>query len=856
MAAPSRDEGPGRQIREALRRLRDLTAEESIPEADQRAGAEEIGRFLRNAAGEAGDIELVIGTNRITYGDDAVYKSDARESNLAFELFRQGLRRVTFKAGVTDDEVLSFVHNFGQCREIEKVDEDFVSTLWRENLPGVHYVAIDGFTEKIFMADEAFMATFRGVVDDLCPGLVDMAEDDEPDARPRPRVTLDTSESLRPAYDQQRQAEKGLAAVAAGLREQLRAAFEGLPPLEHLFRLQSSFVVKSPCALPAEELGQGLLLTLEAMWRVGGATAFADGARTLLALTDRAAEFPEAVAAHMRVVRHVTAGRPALVMVAKHFDAERHDVTAWLRWYFITAGAVSAPDLLGLINTVPPGAAQDFLKDLLRRQGTSSLAPWAERLNDDNPAVVREVLEVILGSELGDQAQSLLLGLLKHKAAEVRARAIDGLRGAYNQPLRQALLPLLRDPSDAVRRAVLSRFSAAGDVTVATYVAATVKSPMFIEFDEDEQRQFFEALSSLGGERHLDVYRERLNLAEAKESGLNRLLRRGGNVLYDTTERRAALSGLAMLGTPPAIALIRECHAKADLELAAQCEVALRLAARGGGQRPTAAPIAAHVPSGENSAAIVAAGQDKLGQRVIFEVGAFKVEPPQRPRPSPVAIQRASATPAPIRPVMDAAPTPAMAPSALARADLSITELPLLAVGEVFLPADERRLRAEPSQFDDGKFTLNGLRCTLVGIEAAPAEGPVPRQIQSSRAGGRLVERPARTAAHADWTHQPEASLTDILSSYLDEETAQARPPEAPPLPPPSPQPPVARPAARAPAEPVSPPPRPPTAPMPSTAARTPAGPVPPAATPAPTAKKGENLDDVLKAFLDLDLGD
>ena len=133
-----RSEGPGRLVREALKRLRDLTSEAGVGPSEMRMGIEEIGRFLRQAAGEHGDLELVIGTNRITYGDDAVYKSDARENNLAFELFHQGLRRMTFKSGVTDDEVESFVQNFGLCREIEKVDEDFVATLWREKIGRAH----------------------------------------------------------------------------------------------------------------------------------------------------------------------------------------------------------------------------------------------------------------------------------------------------------------------------------------------------------------------------------------------------------------------------------------------------------------------------------------------------------------------------------------------------------------------------------------------------------------------------------------------------------------------------------------------------------------------------------------------
>jgi hypothetical protein len=851
--------------------LRDLTAAEAPTGEERRMGVEEIARHFRHAAGEGGDVELVIGTNRITFGDDAVYKSDARENNLAFELFRQGLRRVTFKSGVSDEEVDAFVRHFAMCREIEKVDEDFVSTLWRETLPGIHTVAIDGFTEKIFMADEAFTSVFRAVIDDLCPGLLEMAEDDEPDHPARARETLDAGEAVERGLAELRSVGRGHATAAAGLRKSLESEVEGLAALEHLLHLLAGLTVKEPCALDPAQMGQALLTVLEGLYVAHGPQAFADAGRTLLALTEPTAGQRGPLATRVRSVREIIAGRPALAMVARHYESGRPEVTAWLRWYFVSSGVLAAPDLLGLINSVTAGPAQDFLKDLLRRQGTSSLEPWAERLRDDDPGVVLEVLEVILGSELGDQAQPLLLELLRHKFPEVRARAIECLRGAYTQPLRQALLPLLRDPASGVRRSVLARFAAAADPSVATYVAATIKATMFLEFDDDEQLQFFEALSQLGGEKFIEVYRERLNLEEAQQSGLGKLLRRGGGVLYDTSVRRAALAGLGLLGTPAAIALIRECHAKADLELAAQCDVALRMSARAEGERRRAPAPAAAVPTAEDSAAIVAAGADKLGGRLVFEIAPLRVEPPARPRPVPPVVTSSGPTrggAAPIATPRDAAPpagVPGPAPVA-SRASLPISELPLLAIGEVFLAEDERRLRAEPGHLEDGQFTLTSPRVSLVGVDAVRAAAPAavaPPVSPASRSAPRVVERTARAAGQADWTHQPDATLADILSSYLDEEAAAAESAvEASPR----------RPTGPLPARPSTGPlpARPPTGPLPArepapaSSPPPPAAPVAPKAAPtattsaataaAPAATSG--IDDVLKEFLDLDLGD
>ena len=822
MAEPSakggRDEGAGRPVREALRRIRDLTAVDA-PTGDERAEAvAEVARLLRSAAGEHGDLELVISTNRITLGDDAVYKSDARDANLAFELFRQGLRRLVFKPGLTDDEVDVFVRRFADSRDLEKVDEDFVSQLWRASLPGIQYVALDGFTERLFMADEEFTTSFRAIVDDLYPGLVEMPDDDVADApQARERVGRDAGELVDEAFDRQRTAAKALAAQAKVFRQALLDAIEPVPVVEHGLRLLSCFAVKSPCAATGTEVGRALMYTMQVAWLRIGMTAYADAGRTLLALTR--ADFGPAFADRLAEVRGLIAGREAVSFAARNADPERPEQTSWLRWYFISAGVLTAPDLLSLINAAPTPNAQAMLRDLLRRQGTSSMEPWAEQLRGGDPKVVLEVLEVILGSNLGPQAEPLLIELLRHPSPEVRGRAIDGLQSDYSQAMRQVLLPMLRDPSPVVRLAVLGRFVSAHDRSVAPYIAGSIKAPVFIEAEEDEQRAFFEALAELGGERTLEVFSERLALKEAEGGALGRLFGKGAQALGDTPVRRAALAGLARLGTPSAVALIRELQGRADLELASQCEVAVRLAQKerapvARADRPTAQAV-------EDPAAVVAAGASALGTRVLFDPNALRVEAPPRPRPTP----RASVPKEPSSPGVRA--PSAAPPPTTARAPRAIADLPLLAAGEVFLANDERRLRAEPSNLEVGHLKFTAIRLVLVGLDAERPKAEPARRPPAARAAPRVVER-ATHAAHEDWTHQPDASLVDILSSYLDDEAEDGRPAKA-----------------RAPARPAAAPP----------SSQKPAAPAPPKpSTSGPAAQGAGGIDDVLKQFLDLDL--
>lgn len=856
MALGEADEGSlAKKVRDALKQVREAAA---VLEADPSGFDKQVqstARDLREATGEFGDIELHISTNRITCGDQVVYKSDARDNNLAFDLFRQGLRRLTFKPGVSDDEVRSFMVLFAECRSADQIDSDFVSTLWQESLPNIQYVAIDGFTEKIFMSEQRFVAAFRSVIDDIVPGLVGMAEEDEGDRQPRPRDELDAADVVVQCETRELANRKALETGGDAARALINGAGEELPTFDHLIRLLGCLAVKHPSPLGDEELCDYVLEVLVAYLDRQAWQPFADAVRTLRQLCEAGDRFEAPVAARLRTLFAALGGSRLASALAARLDPEQTDFTAWIRWHFVTAAALTAPEILQAVNTCEHAPGKDFLKELLRRQGTEALDPWAERLKDPNPGVVLEVLDVILGSDLGEQARPLLMETLRHEDGSVRARAVEGLFGAYDLKVREALLPHLKDPDTKVRRAVVTQFAAAGDRSVCPYLASTIRSDIFVQFDEDEQRLYFESLARLGGERFVDVFREHLGLDEGGGSagGLGKLFKRGRDVIHDDPMRRAAISGLGVLGGQKALALVRQVHAKADLELASHCDVVLRLAVRG--EARGEAPIAV-APRKAPPLEDVGVGRARMGAKVLFEPDAVRVTPPPRQRPAgaPVAaaaVAAGGAVPSPAAaPVTQAPPVP--------RTDLPIGERPLLDADEVFLPDDRRRLKAEPAVSEGPRFRLTSPRATLVGVPGAVA--PPARVVEPARAvvPARIIERSATPAVVADWSHQPDASLEDILMSYLGEEAAAPRAPTPPPrapTPPPAP--------ARAP----TPPPIPVAAAVEEApvvldellAPPDPEEPLvtaPAAAEPPPADRPKGSVDDLLKDFLSLDLGD
>ncbi|MCB9528359.1 MAG: HEAT repeat domain-containing protein [Myxococcales bacterium] len=762
-ARPGDEEGTLKRMREVLKRIRDAAPLVDTDPPGFQAAVADIATRLQEATGQAGEIELTISTNRISLGEAEVFKSEARTQNLAFDIFRQGLRRLTFKPGLTADEVHAFVVAFAENRSADQIDEDFVSTLWRESLPNIAYLAIDGFTERIFMSEERFVSAFRAVIDDLMPGLVGLPEEDPGDEHPRERVAVDSGARVDGADLEQRKLRHAMAEAAPAVIAALARDAELGPPTERVVELLARLMVKDPSPLADDDLATVIVRVLAAWLEHRAWPAFADAVRSLRALVEAADRFPPPVAARLAAMKHAIAGRALVEQVAHHQDPENTDFTAWARWHFATARALAAPDLLELIDACHNPAGVAFLKDLLRRQGTESLDPWAERLRDPNPGVVLEVIEVIVGSDLSEQARPLLMETMKHPSPEVRAAAAEGLAGAYDLAVRESLLPFLKDPAPVVRRAVVTRFLAAGDRSVSPYLASTIRADIFPGFDEDEQRLYFEALARLGGARFVDVFEHALGLDD--EGGgdlLSRFFKRGSQALIDTPTRRGAVSGLGILGSREALALIRKVHARADLSLAAHCDVVLRLAARGEAAGEAPADIA---PSRAAPLEAVEVGRDKMGSRLLFEPAALAVARPKRPKgpparapataPAKPAEPRAAEPRAPERPAAPKAADPRRSCSATARS---------LRPGERFLATDVVRLDVDgPSKAAAGASRSSTPRSSArprpPDPPPHPAAGARPRRREAPRPDRGRLQPPARGRARRHPAQLPRRRL-------------------------------------------------------------------------------------------------
>ena len=362
----------GKRIRDALRFVRDGAMDTAAKDFTHHV--EQAHRALQGACGEAGEVTLAIATNRINLDDEVVYRSEAQDANLAFDLFKQGLRRITFQAGIQAEEVSAFIRALAECRDATSSDVDFISTLWQEELAHVRYVAIDGFTEKLFMSEEIFTRRFRGAIEDVMPGLLDLQEEDDGDKRRRQYTQRDDYDAYEAGDAAEREAHRGLERLTAGLNERLRSGL-GVQALDHLVRLLGSVLVKDPQPIDDRGLAEILQRIFEGYLEAQAWEGFAAAARSLHRLVEARNGFRPAVAKRLEGLRPAVAGGPLAELVGRYIAGATRPFGLWARWFFTEAAVLTAPELLAAINGSESAEGTEFLKDLLHRQGTASLDP-------------------------------------------------------------------------------------------------------------------------------------------------------------------------------------------------------------------------------------------------------------------------------------------------------------------------------------------------------------------------------------------------------------------------------------------------------------------------------------------------
>ncbi|MFN2572645.1 MAG: hypothetical protein ABR537_13710, partial [Gemmatimonadales bacterium] len=86
------------------------------------------------------DLIFDIGETEMRWEDNAVYTQDQRNESIAWTLYKDGVRSLTFKPGVEDSEIVRFLAVLQQAKNLQAdAADDLLTLLWAEDFQFVTY---------------------------------------------------------------------------------------------------------------------------------------------------------------------------------------------------------------------------------------------------------------------------------------------------------------------------------------------------------------------------------------------------------------------------------------------------------------------------------------------------------------------------------------------------------------------------------------------------------------------------------------------------------------------------------------------------------------------------------------------
>ncbi|MBI3994573.1 MAG: hypothetical protein HY349_01220, partial [Nitrospirae bacterium] len=93
-------------------------------------------------------LRLKIKQYALYYEGQVVYENTNRLESLAFKLFVDGIRELTFHEGIDKDEITSLLEIIGREYDPSNPDDDMVTLLWERNFTHIRYLVASDFIQE------------------------------------------------------------------------------------------------------------------------------------------------------------------------------------------------------------------------------------------------------------------------------------------------------------------------------------------------------------------------------------------------------------------------------------------------------------------------------------------------------------------------------------------------------------------------------------------------------------------------------------------------------------------------------------------------------------------------------------
>ncbi|MCU0725709.1 MAG: HEAT repeat domain-containing protein [Planctomycetes bacterium] len=473
-----------------------------------------------------GELAVDVEESRLGLRGRPMFEESVRSHSIPWRLHCDGVRRLVFRPGLPERELLTFLDILGHPPAVDDPEDDVVSRLWEEDLPHIRYLVLDTDSPVEDPHDLS-----RGLQHGESDGLVRHSEEacGEPahgDPRPKrspPPLVTGTSSDLLTITDRDREALAEM--ISHDGRRDLRQDLTTL-----LFELLDQQRDEDAFQNTVGVLG----LLLRSFLKAGDVSAAIDVLRRLRSVLET-----EAPTFHHSIVRSQigicsgpeTTGLLA-GLLAKHDRAHLQHIQEFIDLLAPSSGAV-------LSALLPHAEDAGLLEHLVRRIGETDAECLRGLLGGREPALVLRVIAAIAAIGNPDHAD-WLMPLLSSPDIPLRFAAVRALGRLGGARAKGGLISALENPESQVRMQALRTIAERPDPSLLPLLLRHAESKETAGRDLFELQEICRTIAITGRETALAWL-----LSEVDRQSRLPWLRRDDR-------RAAAAAGLGFVGGPAA----------------------------------------------------------------------------------------------------------------------------------------------------------------------------------------------------------------------------------------------------------------------------------------------------------------
>jgi len=509
---------------------------------------EMVGTVLNTHLDTLGPLALRVTEVSLIFQDEEVYLHSDSRDNLAFLMFRDGIRSLSLAPGLESTELEALVDCLARADQMVDTDQDLSTALWEHDLVHVQVEVVDPFLGGEGAVDESF----EELRDTILQRLTELGSVDKAEAEAVGGVGESGPEESGMSMVQDDQQGLGQDELTLTEDEIERGEWLVSHPTDMLeeFAVVLMEIVANPAGLPGgeEAVHRAISMVLKSYLDDLNQEGLGRMLSHLFELESKGVIPPgtyERLFADAATAEHIG----AMITAAAAISPERVQV---VERFLAQVRTAIYPALLETLAASDDRAVRKTVLGLLGMEGGIPAVHIWPLMKDRRWYVVRNAVQLAIAS--GDPAVvGHLEPLIRHADERVRREVVRSL-GILSEPRCPPLLArALEDDDSAVRILAARALTRLGATSQYAAIQAQVASRDFETRSAEEVEAILVAFGSLGGESSLEV--------------LNKMWKRRIFGTRPLHLRLGAVAGLGAVGGSAAVKSLADAMKSNELQL-------------------------------------------------------------------------------------------------------------------------------------------------------------------------------------------------------------------------------------------------------------------------------------------------